>query len=771
MATRDGGKRSSGPAVGSVATASASSDPAASSGPSGSKEPAWKGKSIKRFRLVDELGEGAMGKVFVAEDQVLRRHVAMKLLPIKHRDGRLNHRTERLITEARSAATLEHPNVVTIYEIEQAGNYHYIAMELVEGGNLEKLVQMSGPMEVERACQLVAEAAEALSHAHKRGIVHRDVKPANLLLTRSGRCKVCDFGLAMVEAPENDATKLRCVGTPYFISPEVAMARGATDKSDIYSLGCTLFFLLTGRPPFPGTSSRQVMKMHVNDPLPDMARWRADVPPRLIEALNQACAKDPNKRFKDAEHFAKVLRTFTISTPNASHGAGVGPGSSSHLSAIDGLGVATMPAPAPLSEARVMRGFSLQAMKRSPLMWAGAATVATALLIALGMWLVRPGSEHAAAPPEETHPAPQAAVKEAHPAPAPPAVAAVVPTNASASVAANSTALINGTMEEDDTDDGLAGWFIHPRFKEQVQILREGGDRFIRLTNDDPAKTVFIDQKIDVDPSWRVVTISARMRASNLKLGKLPSQDARVAIAFKDDADKRVGGWPAVPNLRADSPWVERVATADVPAGAKSLYVQLAIFNATGTADFDDVKIVPQSAGGATAIEASASAKPQADETDLAKVGSMEDLDGKGGVRGWKIQDRYKPQVTLMAEAGNHFLRAVNPDTEKLVYFERKIDLDPSWKSLKVSARMRAIDFKAAGSRQDGRVELIFKDADGQRTGKYPMVPNVRADSPWVTRTVTVDIPPDAKSLLFQCGIFNAKGTVDFDDIVVEPQK
>jgi tRNA A-37 threonylcarbamoyl transferase component Bud32 len=787
MATRDGGKRSSGPAVGAVATASASADPAASSGPSGSKEPSWKGKSIKRFRLVDELGEGAMGRVFVAEDQVLRRHVAMKLLPIKHRDGRLNHRTERLITEARAAATLEHPNVVTIYEIEQAGNYHYIAMELVEGGNLEKLVQLSGPMEIERACQLVAEAAEALAHAHKRGIVHRDVKPAKLLLTRSGRCKVCDFGLAMVEAPDNDATKLRCVGTPNFISPEVAMARGATDKSDIYSLGCTLFFLLTGRPPFPGTSSRQVMKMHVNDPLPDMTRWRPDVPPRLIEALKQACAKDPSKRFKDAEYFAKVLRTFTISTPNASHGTGVGPGSSSHLSAIEGLGLAAtgaamMPAPmpAPLSapaplpaRAALPRAgwrdrFAL--LKGSPLMWAGAATVATALLIALGMWLVRPGPGRAEASSPSTSssdPQPQSA-RQAQASPAP--VAAPLLAVASASPASSGSALLNGTMEEDDTDDGLAGWFIHPRFKEQVQILREAGNRFIRLSNDDPAKTVFIDQKIDVDPGWKVVTISARMRATNFKRGKLPSQDARVAIVFKDEADKRVGGWPPVPSLRDDSPWIERVVTADVPAGAKAIYVQLAIFNATGTADFDDVKIVPQSPGGA-AVNAVASAKPRAEEDTLATLGTMEDLDGKGGLRGWKIQERYKPWVTVLDESGNHFVRVVNPDTETLACFERKIDLDPAWKSLKVSARMRAIDFKAAGSRQDGRVELIFKDADGQRAGKYPTVPNVRADSPWATRTVTVDIPPDAKSLHLQCGIFNAKGTVDFDDIVIEPIK
>src|SRR2546423_1148808 len=276
----------------------------------------WRGKKVKRFRLIDELGEGAMGRGFVAEDETLKRNVALKILPAKHRDGRPNHRTERLIKEARAAATLEHPHVVTIYEIDQTLGVHYIAMELVEGGNLERLVQMSGPMEVERACQLVAEAAEALGHAHSRGIIHRDIKPANLLLTRSGRCKLADFGLAAIDAPD-DPSRMKCVGTPNFIAPEVARGKGATAQSDIYSLGCSLWFLLTGRPPFTGTSTRDVLKLHVSQPLPDIRRWRIDVPDRLVQTIEKACAKSPADRFDEAEKFAKILRTFTINTGSA----------------------------------------------------------------------------------------------------------------------------------------------------------------------------------------------------------------------------------------------------------------------------------------------------------------------------------------------------------------------------------------------------------------------------------------------------------------------
>src|SRR5687768_1375357 len=290
----------------------------------------WKGRKVKRFKLIDELGEGAMGRVFLAEDTVLKRHVALKLLPAKHRDGRPNQRTERLVREARSAASLEHPNAVQIFEIDQSGGVHYIAMELVEGGNLEKLVEMSGPMELERACQLLAEAAEALAHAHVRGIIHRDVKPANLLLTRSGRCKVCDFGLALFDEELDGEGRTKCVGTPYYIAPEVAQGHGATSASDLYGLGCTLFFLLTGRPPFAGTSARELMKAHINQPLPDLRHWRQDLPERLVMAIEQACAKDPARRFESTAHFAALMRTFTIPTGGNGSGHSSGSGNASY---------------------------------------------------------------------------------------------------------------------------------------------------------------------------------------------------------------------------------------------------------------------------------------------------------------------------------------------------------------------------------------------------------------------------------------------------------
>ena len=141
-----------------------------------------------------------------------------------------------------------------------------------------------------------------------RGIIHRDVKPANLLLTRSGRCKVCDFGLALFDEELDGEGRTKCVGTPYYIAPEVAQGKGATAASDLYGLGCTLFFLLTGRAPFAGTSARELMKAHVTQPLPDLRHWRQDVPDRLVMAIEQACAKNPARRFESTAHFAALMR-------------------------------------------------------------------------------------------------------------------------------------------------------------------------------------------------------------------------------------------------------------------------------------------------------------------------------------------------------------------------------------------------------------------------------------------------------------------------------
>ncbi len=287
----------------------------------------WKGKTLGRFKLLSELGKGAMGKVFRAEDINLRRQVALKVLPRKMLAGQKTYGLEQFFREARSAAKLEHPNVVQIYEISESGGVYYIAMELVEGGNLHGLVQAAGPLDYIKACQLCAEAAEALHYGHQNGVIHRDVKPANLMLTRNGRCKLTDFGLARLEDPE-DTFKLptEALGTPQYIAPEVAQGKPATAQADIYSLGATLWYLLTRVPPYRNESTQELLKMHVSSPIPNMRPLRPDVPESLVRAIEKALAKKPEDRFTSAEQFARVLRAHTIpvGVPNPNQGSSMG---------------------------------------------------------------------------------------------------------------------------------------------------------------------------------------------------------------------------------------------------------------------------------------------------------------------------------------------------------------------------------------------------------------------------------------------------------------
>ncbi len=265
---------------------------------------------LGRFRLLSILGQGAMGKVVRAEDTQLKRHVALKCLP--RQKGPATYRVEQFVREGRSAATLEHPSIVQIYEVGEAAGHHYIAMELIEGGDLSALIKACGPFDLHRACQLTAEAAEGLAYAAQMGIVHRDIKPQNLMLTRSGRCKITDFGLAQIDDPTDGfAMPNGAVGTPAYMAPEVIQRLPATAKSDVYSLGSVLFFLLTGRPPFASRNRAELLRMQVESPVPNLAELRPDLPESLVKVLSRVLSKNPDER-PTADTFAKQLRAHTI---------------------------------------------------------------------------------------------------------------------------------------------------------------------------------------------------------------------------------------------------------------------------------------------------------------------------------------------------------------------------------------------------------------------------------------------------------------------------
>ncbi len=277
-------------------------------------QPAWVGKVLGHFKLLRLIGEGKMGRVIQAQDINLQRLVALKILGKRMKGISANRRVNQFLREARAAAQIEHPNVIRIYEINQHDGWWYIAMEMLDGGNLREVVKAAGPLSVPRACAFIADAASALTVAHQLGIIHRDVKPANLMLTRHGRCKVTDFGLVRLDDPDDpfDFTH-NAVGSPLFMAPEMILRREQTPAIDIYSLGTTLYYALLGRAPYTGKTIEEVLRKHVQAKIPDLRTLLPNCPPTLATLLQRAMAKDPAQR-PSAADMASALRAEVIAT-------------------------------------------------------------------------------------------------------------------------------------------------------------------------------------------------------------------------------------------------------------------------------------------------------------------------------------------------------------------------------------------------------------------------------------------------------------------------
>jgi serine/threonine-protein kinase len=271
------------------------------------------------YYVLDKLGEGGMGQVFKAHHVGMDRLVALKVIP---REFVANHvAVERFRREVRAVAKLSHPNIVTAFDVGQSGETHYLAMEYLDGIDLARLVQQSGPLPVLNACQYVRQAAVGLQHAHERGLVHRDIKPGNLMVVRPGPdeppvVKILDFGLARVESEAPQAVHLtqlgKVVGTVDYIAPEqAANARTADIRADIYSLGCTLFYLLTGKPPFSGNSAVEKIGARALGEAPSVRKSRPDVSPALERVVARMMARDPAERYQTPGEVAKALELHT----------------------------------------------------------------------------------------------------------------------------------------------------------------------------------------------------------------------------------------------------------------------------------------------------------------------------------------------------------------------------------------------------------------------------------------------------------------------------
>ena len=271
-----------------------------------------------RYELQEVVGTGGMSSVYRAVDTLLERNVALKILHPHYGDDA--EYVERFRREARSVAQLSHPNIVTVIDRGESDGQQYIVFEYVDGESLKQLVDRTGPLPARRAIELGLQVAEALAFAHNAGLVHRDVKPQNVLVTEDGEAKVTDFGIARSLDVEHGVTQTGTVlGTSNYLSPEQARGQTVTPATDVYSLGVVLYELLTGEVPFPGENFVAVAMKHINEEPPSLLERRPDVPMRLVAAIDRALAKDPDQRFPSMGAFCTELRACLaeFGTPDA----------------------------------------------------------------------------------------------------------------------------------------------------------------------------------------------------------------------------------------------------------------------------------------------------------------------------------------------------------------------------------------------------------------------------------------------------------------------
>lgn len=330
------------------------------------------------YRIVRKLGEGGMGAVYLAEDTTAsNRQVALKVLP--KRSANEGEFVSRFRREARAAIGLNHPNIVAAYAVGEDFGVHWYAMEFCPGEGLDARLKRDGFLPWRSAVALAAQIAAGLGHAHAQGIAHRDIKPANVVISESGRAKILDFGLAKnlgAGGEQSFMTQTGVVmGTPHYISPE--QARGDKDidgRTDLYSLGATLYHLVTGHTPFSGNSPSAVLLKHLNDQLPDPREHRPDLPAHLVTVLRRLMVKQPAGRYPDAESLIADLERITT-------------------------GAAPAPAadPGPSTVAHRRQAVGARAVDRRPL-YVVIAVVALVLAGVGGSLLLRPAAKPAAPP-------------------------------------------------------------------------------------------------------------------------------------------------------------------------------------------------------------------------------------------------------------------------------------------------------------------------------------------------------------------------------------
>jgi hypothetical protein len=352
---------------------------------------------LGKYKLIELLGSGGMGRVFVAEHTTMNRPVALKI--ISKQLGQDPASLERFFTEARAIAALNHPNIVHAYDVDKENDRYYMVMEFVEGQDLQRMVEAKGPLEPERAADYVRQAADGLAHAHGRNMIHCDVKPANLLINQLGVVKILDMGMARLIGRAKDSgagQDERLLGTIDYMAPEQALNSPEMDhRVDLYSLGCTFYFLLTGRPPFPeGTLPERILKHQTAEPC-EIAQLRQDVPEDLASICKKMMAKQPGDRFQSADEVSRALAEWASPGREAE---GVFP-----AMAGDSLtGAVDVRAQGDAPKAKVRAGAALAARwqrlaalveGRRKFWFAGGGLAALAVLVGVILLLAGPGGE------------------------------------------------------------------------------------------------------------------------------------------------------------------------------------------------------------------------------------------------------------------------------------------------------------------------------------------------------------------------------------------